>query len=163
MEQSELTEMKNGIGVKLDILIAKAQQQRDEAFAIFTRLDSKFAELQRLRDEEFALFERIEKTFFEGEILQPKPSIPTEAQTVTAQPACANGLSYAARVKMALDRQTGEFTSQQLWYAASHDSNGPQIPGGTFRSILSKLVATGKIVVIKKATGNTPGVYRRAQ
>lgn len=74
-----------------------------------------------------------------------------------------DGPSIKERLRGAINRMTGVFTSAELLEAAIHDATGTDIAKPTFQSVLSRMIKDGEIEVVSKQFGNTPGTYKKPE
>ena len=66
------------------------------------------------------------------------------------------------RIKDALDKMEGDFSSADLLNAASKDGRGNEIPRNSFYPIFSNLMKDGSIIIVEKQIGSIPGIYKKA-
>ena len=71
--------------------------------------------------------------------------------------------SIKDRLRGALNRMQGTFTSAELFDNAIHDATGVDISKPTFHSILSRMIKDGEIAIVKKQFGFTPGTYKKPE
>ena len=71
--------------------------------------------------------------------------------------------SAPIRIKAAIEKTSGDFTSADILQAANNDGTGKEIPRNTFFPVFSKLLneENKTITTVREQKGNQPGVYRK--
>jgi len=139
MDDATINKLREVIKAEYQVKIDKLTEEMDAELIALSRLAPRLKSLSPTETREVQAPVRSIRTKF-----------PTEGNP-----------SIKERLKGALSRMSGPFTSAELLDKAIHDATGIEIAKPTFQSILSRMIKDGEIDVVTKQFGNTPGTYKK--
>ncbi|MBE3086848.1 MAG: hypothetical protein IMZ64_11605, partial [Bacteroidetes bacterium] len=126
--------------------------------------ERKINKLKKEMDEALFSLSNVEKTLSNresGGVSQTAMFDEPIRKTRIKRRAGSKKLSIPDRIENVLPTMDETFTRQQLFERTANDNAGNPIPRGSFAPEFSKLLKSGKIVVVEKARGPYEGIYKK--
>ena len=146
MNRQQLEDMKKSIKAEYDAKIKKLGDEMQDALSSLSKVEETLCASNLLQTE---LPMPIEKTIKRGKIVRA-------VRKLERIP------SVSTRIKDALDKIQGEFTTHQLFTAINNDGIGLKVNKKNFAPRFSRLKKDNVVITVLEPEGNRPGKYRKA-